>query len=297
MEEEKKDILEKNSLVDILIRFLKGIAIGIGAILPGLSGGVLAVIFGVYNPAIEFLGNLRNKFWKNVLFFIPIGIGLLLGIFLFSIVVEEAFKQYLAIFACLFIGFVIGTVPALYKDAGKKGRNKTDIILAIVTIILLAALMIFGQNLAVNITPSIPVWFISGGLVALGFIVPGLSPSNFLMYFGLYDKMAGGIRVIDLSVIIPIALGGIITVLLFSKLISFLLNKYYSKMKHIILGLVLGSSIAIFPTVIVPDFRNLAKTNTDKNLILMIIASVVLFIVGAATTYFFSKIEEKHSRD
>lgn len=291
------DIVDERKPLNFLLRFLKGIAIGIGAILPGLSGGVLAVIFGIYNPAIKFLGNIRYKFWKNVLFFIPAGLGLVLGIFLFSIVVEEAFKKYLAIFACLFIGFVIGTVPSLFKNAGEKGRNKSDIVTLVITSILLVALMIFGQSFAVNIKPSILVWALSGGLVSLGFIVPGLSPSNFLMYFGLYDKMAGGIKSLDLSIIIPLLIGAVITVLLLSKLVSFMFKKYYSKINHIILGLVIGSSIAIFPTVIIPEFMSLAKETTQQNIILMIVGSVVLFIVGSITTYFFSKLGDTRTKN
>lgn len=293
---EEKDIIDQvddKSIKNFIIRFLKGIAIGIGAILPGLSGGVLAVIFGIYDPAIKFLGNIRNKFWKNVLFFIPAVIGLLLGIFLFSIVVEEAFKKYLAVFACLFIGFVVGTVPSLYKMDGEKGRKESDLIFTGVTIVILFTLMVLGQNFVINLEGSIFTWFLSGALIALGFIIPGLSPSNFLIYFGLYDKMAAGIKNIDLALIIPLALGGIISVLLFSKLMSILFKKYYSKMNHIILGLVIGSSMAIFPTVIIPEFVKIFST-TDKNIsILLVLASIFLFIIGGVSTYFFSRLEDK----
>ena len=148
---------------------MKGIAIGIGAILPGLSGGVLAVIFGIYNPAIKFLSNLKYKFWKNVRYFIPAGLGLLLGVFLFSVVVEKAFSNYLAVFVCLFIGFVMGTVPSLYKTAGKKGRNKYDIITLIIVIILLIIFMMLGEKFTVNIKTNIITWFISGALLGLRF--------------------------------------------------------------------------------------------------------------------------------
>lgn len=87
-----------------LVRLLKGIAVGIGFILPGLSGGVLAVIFKIYDPLIRFLANMRNRFVKNVLYFIPVGIGAVIGVVLFSIVVAAAFGKYEAAFVCLFIG-------------------------------------------------------------------------------------------------------------------------------------------------------------------------------------------------
>lgn len=291
---EEKEVIEETGLKNFIIRLFKGIAIGIGAILPGLSGGVLAVIFGIYEPAIKFLGNLRHKFWKNILYFIPAGIGLLLGIFLFSTVVEKAFSNYLAVFACLFIGFVFGTVPSLYKTAGKKGRTKSDYIVLILVSILLIAIMVLGQKFTINVEGSILVWLLSGALVGLGFIVPGLSPSNFLIYFGLYDKMAAGISVIDFKVLIPLVLGGVISILLLSKFVNYLLKKIYSKVHHTILGLVLGSSIAIFPTVIIPSFIELSKNTEQKTMIFLIIVSIVLFVIGGISTYFFSKLEEKH---
>ena len=102
-----------NPVTDWFIRLVKGVIIGIGFILPGLSGGVLAVILGIYDRILAFLANLRKNFIKNVLFFIPVGIGLGIGIFLFSIVVEKAFGKYAAQFVCLFVGFVIGTFPSL----------------------------------------------------------------------------------------------------------------------------------------------------------------------------------------
>ena len=77
-ENNEMDVVEERGIKNFLIRILKGIAIGIGAILPGVSGGALAVIFGIYEPAIKFLSNLRHKFWKNVSFFIPSVIGLLI---------------------------------------------------------------------------------------------------------------------------------------------------------------------------------------------------------------------------
>ena len=90
-----------NPLTDWLIRLIKGIIVGIGFILPGLSGGVLAVIVGMYDPLIRFLANLKERFLKNLLFFLPFAIGAAIGIVLFAVVVEKAFGKYAAQFVCL----------------------------------------------------------------------------------------------------------------------------------------------------------------------------------------------------
>src|SRR4030065_744891 len=88
----------KASIIDWFIRLVKGVIVGIGFIVPGLSGGVLAVVFGLYEPLMKFLGNLREKFLKNLLFFIPVGIGGVLGVVAFSAVVDFAFTNYAAQF-------------------------------------------------------------------------------------------------------------------------------------------------------------------------------------------------------
>lgn len=123
MNEEQCDDLEMGPEFskDWFLRLVKGMFVGIGGILPGLSGGVLAVIFGIYDKMIRFLKNLTDRFWQNVRYFIPVGIGFVLGILLFSFFVAKAFGAYEAFFTCLFIGFVAGTFPSLYKQAGEHG--------------------------------------------------------------------------------------------------------------------------------------------------------------------------------
>ena len=104
---------KKSLFFDWIVRFLKGILVGIGFITPGLSGGVLAVVFGIYEPLMRFLGNLRHQFIKNALFFLPVGIGGIIGVVAFSAVVDFAFTYYAALFTWLFIGFIAGTFPSL----------------------------------------------------------------------------------------------------------------------------------------------------------------------------------------
>ncbi len=123
--------------------------------------------------------------------------------------------------------------------------------------LVIFTLMLFGGQQLTEIKPNFMVWLGSGLLMGLGLIVPGgMSPSNFLIYFGLYDKMAIGIKDFDFGVIIPLIIGFIICVLLFAKAASWLFRKYYSGMYHFILGMVIGSSLAIFPTVVFPAFAS-----------------------------------------
>jgi len=295
--EETREQKKISPLADWFIRLIKGSLVGIGFILPGLSGGVLAVIFGIYDKLIRFLANLQHKFAKNLLYFLPVFIGAAIGIVLFSVVVEKAFGRYAAQFVCLFVGFVAGTFPSLYRTAGKQGRKSADIWILILSTLAIFFLMLVGGQQLTEVTPNILVWLASGLLMGLGLIVPGMSPSNFLIYFGLYDKMATGIKDFDFAVIIPLIVGFVICVLLFSKLASWLFRRYYSGMYHFILGMVIGSSLAIFPTVVFPAFTADQLAVTGLSFGSALLFCMVLFIVGAVASYLFSKVEDKYPRE
>lgn len=286
-----------NPIADWFIRLLKGALVGVGFILPGLSGGVLAVIFGIYDPLIRFLANLKHKFMKNVMFFLPVAIGAAIGIVLFAIVVEKAFGIYSAQFVCLFVGFVAGTFPSLYKTAGKQGRKSSDILILIVSTLAIFSLMLVGGRQLTEVTPNIMIWLGSGLLMGLGLIIPGMSPSNFLIYFGLYDKMAIGIKDFDFLVIIPLIIGFVICVLLFAKVAAWLFKKYYSGMYHFILGMVVGSSLAIFPAVVFPAFTTEQLAITGLSFSSSLLFCLILFIIGTLLSYQFSKVEEKYPRE
>ena len=286
-----------NPVTDWFVRLIKGIIVGIGFILPGLSGGVLAVIVGMYDPLIRFLANLKDKFLKNLLFFLPFAIGAAVGIVLFAVVVEKAFGKYAAQFVCLFVGFVAGTFPSLYKTAGKQGRKSKDILILILSAAGIFVLMLVGGKQLTEVNPNMLSWLASGLLMGLGLIVPGLSPSNFLIYFGMYDKMATGIKDFDFAVIIPLVIGFILCVILFSKIAAYLFKKYYSGMYHFILGLVIGSSLAIFPTVVFPAFTSEGLAAAGLSFAGALLFCVALFVAGTIASYLFSKLEEKYPRE
>ena len=274
----------KSTVVDWLLRVVKGVLVGVGFITPGLSGGVLAVVFGIYEPLMRWLGNLREKFLQNLVYFIPVGIGGALGVVAFSAVVDWAFANYAAQFTWLFIGFISGTFPSLLKTSGKEGRKPWHWALLVV----MATLTVFAMRTLENssfsqLTPSFTNWLLSGFLMGLGAVVPGMSPSNFLIYFGLYDKMASGISHLDFGVIIPILIGGVLCVLIFARLISLLFKKHYAVMYHLILGIVVGSTIAIIPRGV-----------TGAGVIAM---CALLFVVGAVISYLLAKLDEKYARE
>ena len=270
-------------VADWIIRLLKGILVGIGFITPGLSGGVLAVVFGIYEPLMRFLANLKRQFIKNVLFFIPVGIGGVIGMVAFSAVVDFAFENYAAQFTWLFIGFIAGTFPSLFKTSGEQGRKSWHWALLILTAVSTLFLMRWMESIrSVQLTPSFLSWLLSGALIGLGVVVPGMSPSNFLIYVGLYQPMAAGIRHLDLGVVVPLALGLILCVLLLAKLIAWLFRRFYASMYHFILGVVVGSTLAIIPAGVQGW---------------TIAVCALLFVVGALVSFGLAKLDEKYVRE
>ena len=238
-----------NKLQDWLWRFVKGMFIGSGFILPGVSGGALAAIFGLYERIIRFLANITKDFWENVRFFIPVGLGALFGIVILSFGVSHVLEHYETIIMWFFVGCIVGMLPSLWQEAGKKGRQPREIGITVISTLLATLLLAYGEQ-AFNgqVAPSFPAWMIAGLLIALGGLIPGLSPSNFILYMGLYKLMADGFKTLDLSVMLPIGIGMILTVLLLSKLIEQIFDRYYPQFFHFIVGVVLASTIMIIPT-------------------------------------------------
>ena len=274
---------EKFDLKNWLLRFVKGMFIGSGFILPGVSGGALAAVFGIYERIISFLAHLTKNFKENVLYFIPVGLGGLTGVFLLSFAVSFLLGSYTTIILWLFVGCILGTIPALMREAGKKGRNQTDKIIMGVTFVVALVLLIFGQkNFGGQVDQNFFTWLLAGALIGLGIIVPGLSPSNFLVYMGMYKAMSDGIKTLDFGVMVPLALGGIVCVLALSKVMDYIFSIAYSKLFHFILGVVFASTIMIVPL----DYTGVSAFG--------FVMCAVLCVAGAALGWFMSSLEDKY---
>ena len=273
-----------NPVVGWIVRLLKGLLAGIGAITPGLSGGVLLVVFGIYEPLVRWLADIRNKFLQHLLFFLPVGIGGVIGVIAFSAVIDFAFEHYAAQFTWLFIGFIAGTIPSLLKTAGKEGRKSWHWALLALIAVGTFFLMRWMETIrTVEMQPSFFAWLLSGALTGLGLVVPGLSPSNFLIYLGLYQPMANGIKNLQFGVILPLMLGVILVILIFAKFVNWLFNKHYAFMYHLIIGVVIGSTAAIIPSG-VSGWG-------------MIAVCALLFLLAAAASYALARLDEKNPHE
>lgn len=266
---------------DWIFRAVKGALIGSGFILPGISGGALAAVFGLYERIINFLAHPFKRLKENVFFFLPVGIGAILGIFALSFAISFVLGKHESVALWFFVGAIVGTLPSLWRDAAKEGRTKVDVAIMIVAFVAMLAFLLFGAPLFSEIEPSFGAWILVGALIGLGLIVPGLSPSNFLIYLGLYKGMSDGIKHGDLSVLVPILVGLVAIIALLSKFMAYIFKVAYAKLFHGIFGIVLASTVMIVPN----DFNDFT--------IVHVIISVLLLALGTWLGWWMSRLEDK----
>jgi putative membrane protein len=232
--------------------FLKGMAMGIGAIAPGVSGGTLAVIFGLYEKITDAIANLFHEFWKKVKEFFFIGVGGIVGVLGFSHIISYLFKNYELEVKYLFIGLMMGTFPSLRRQANKQGFKYTYLIPFTITLIMAVLFALLNSNAAEGTEGSrigFLLFVLYGAVIGFGTIIPGISASFILMYLGSYQAMIEGISHIDLSVLIPAGIGFLITVFGFAKLINLLFQKAYGYTYYAVFGLTIGSILSILPGI------------------------------------------------
>ncbi len=265
-----------------MINFIKGIFVGIFNIIPGLSGSALLIILNLYEKCLEAISNILKNPKKNILFLLPIGLGILLGTFLFSKVILYFINVFPSATFLIFTGFSLGTLPHLFKEASKKGFKDSYIIPFLITFSLGITMLLFDtKNITYHIDYnliSILKYFSIGILLSLSTIIPGLSSTVLLSLFNLYGIYLYSISNLNLIVLIPTAIGLIITSFFISKIINYFLKKHYGYTYFAILGFTIST---------IPSLLNLNFTKTSE-LITSIILGVIAFLI---TNYSFKVIK------
>ena len=230
------------------LRVLQGILIGIGGVLPGVSGGVLCIAMGIYKPIMEVLASPVKGLKQHARMLLPIGLGSAIGFFLLVNVVEAVMSSYETIATCLFAGMILGTLPSLWRSAGKEPRTAKSAVSFTLTFILIFSLLTYLQYAkGFYVAPNFFWYFFAGAIWAGSIVLPGISTAAILLFLGLFDRIVQAAHTIDFSVLFPLALGGILTLLTTAKLINRLYEKHFSVMAHIILGIVAATTIPLIP--------------------------------------------------
>ena len=257
-----------------------GVLMGVVSFLPGASGSTIAVIFRVYERLVADVADIRNKLLKDLWFIIPIGIGVLAGMFFCAKVLDELSKQYEIQLMFLFVALIVTQIPDI-KRMGDDGNKLTtaDIIAFIAGIAIMVVFMIIGWNAPVDKENSgFIVMMLIGVIYAMSLLSPGISGSTILLALGFYWVYTNviGDFIHHLDLMVPIALGVLIGALVFSKVIDFCMRNYRKTTYMAILGLTVGSAV----TVLINGIRGLSANSSAEMIIQCILCAVLGAVLG-----------------
>ena len=244
-----------------MLLFIKGIIIGIGKIVPGVSGAMLAIIFKVYERLLDSLTNFFNNWKENLKFLLIIGLGILLAIIFCSKIILYLLTNYKYLTMMFFIGLIIGGIYNFGKKI--KYNYQNTILITIITIILfiISITNINNKYIINNNYLDLIIFFIGGFIEILASIIPGLSATSLLMMLGIYDKVLEMVSSLfnysyvlnNLKIYLSYTLGMFVSLLANITLITYLLKKHQNTSYLIILSLSISSIIfLIYKTIKIP---------------------------------------------
>jgi putative membrane protein len=273
--------------------FIVGLLVGVVSMLPGISGAVLAVCFGVYERLIADLADLRHTWRKEFFFLAMVALGILAGMFGLAFILDYLLENHRMATIFFSIGLILGQLPMLYGKSGTfKKMSAANSAALIIGIAAMAAVLIMNMAglLDTSGTKEIPtegisafVYMIVVGLImAISKLVPGISGATILLVLGLMDPLTKGMTGFDLPLILSVGLGLIGGVLIFSKLVNYVLVNHNRSTYLLILGLTIGSTVVVFY-----DGTLLLETVSDIGI------GAVLFVVGIIVSLLLVRIGEK----
>lgn len=237
-----------------LKNLLYGLVIGIGFIIPGVSGGVLATILGIYETILEKVSNLFKNFKENILYLLPLLIGVITSILLFSKLILYLLNNKLNFISYVFIGLILGCVPYLFKEIKNKTNQKISIFYFLISFIFGIILFLIEKNNISTINePTFLIMFIAGILYSAGKLIPGISGAALLMLLGIYEYLLNIIAnplsiTIDVIILfIPFIISFIVSSIFIIKIINYLLNNHFRYTYSAIIGFVISSILFIYP--------------------------------------------------
>jgi len=289
---------------NFFVNTAKGAAIGVAMIIPGVSGGTLAVLLNVYDKMIDSIGNLRKHFVESVKFLFPILLGALLAFAAAYFPLKKSLEYAPFPTMLFFAGLMAGSCPKLFFDDKKNGFKKTDFIPLFIPLIAVIGICFIPGLKEADLSPSMPAYqyflvAVIGVVASCALVVPGISGSMLLMIFGYYKPVLGLFSAIfdtplhALGVLACFAVGVVIGFFTIAKLMQILLKKFPRVTGWAIFGFVVGS----IPAVLITFFFQYGAEYLNA---LQISLGVVTFIVGAiatlALTYYADKriSREKH---
>jgi len=294
--------------LNFLVDLIKGVFVGIANVIPGVSGGTMAVSFGIYDKLLNAISGLLKSFKKSFFTLLPIILGMAIGIVGFTYIIPWLLANFPFATSCAFTGLIIGGIPAILrslKDGWQSEEKKSLLVNILVFLILLAVAMAMvflngdsesGIALTASAGMIVKIFFM-GVIASATMVIPGVSGSLVLMILGYYfgvinsvKQFVEALRALNLQgmlnqlfILIPFAIGCVLGIFFISKLISYLLKHFVSATFSGIFALVASSPISIF-------YKVNQEYSMNGTSVVSIIVGVVLLVACVALTLFMEKL-------
>lgn len=267
---------------------LKGIVMGIANIIPGVSGGTMAVSMGIYDKLIHCVTHLFKEFKESMKFLIPIFLGIGIALVGLSFIIEPAFAYFPLQTNCLFIGLIVGGLPAVWQKVKGKGIKISYIVPFILFFGVVVGLAAIGEKEGAAADLSFSLWsviklFVVGIIASATMVIPGVSGSMMMLLMGYYNPIVSTIKdfvtalasfdmegiLAGCGVLIPMGLGIVVGIFAIAKLIEIIFEKFPIQAFWAIIGLIVASPVAIF---LLGDVGAIT--------IIGVLTSIVTFVIG-----------------
>ena len=268
-----------------MLQFLKGIVVGIGGVSPGLSGSVLLIIFGLYRQTLEYLGTILKDFKRKICFLLPLLLGMVAGVLLFSNVIDFCLDRFEMPTRFCFLGLILGTLPTVWREVRKEGMRLWHYALILLVAVggfflLTAEGAGFPQLTKLDFLQSV----LLGIAVAVTVIVPGVEPAVFLSTLGLYEVYVDSLANLNFQVLLPMALGLAAGAVAVSFLMSRLFARFYTTTYCVIFGIFL----AMIPNILTEDC--ILRWDGQS------ICAAVLMVLGFGLSFWLGDLEKNNMR-
>lgn len=285
-----------------IVLMLKGFFMGIANVIPGVSGGTIAIIVGIYEDFIGAINHLFSNFKKNLKFLIPIVIGIALSILTFSKVIDYSYNNFPIVTTMFFMGLVIGGVPLIIqnikncKEKNKKHNLPISVATFLLVVLFAVAPVLFNLEYEVNFDNmqfiEYILLFMVGIIASATMVIPGISGSLVLMLLGYYYPIIKTLKSLtDFSnlfsnfiVLAIFGIGILVGIILISKLIEYLFNNFKKTTYYGVIGFIIASIVAI------PISTFINVSNIEFSIIEIMIGFVCL-VIGGYISYFLGEKE------
>ncbi len=267
---------------------LKGVVMGVANIIPGVSGGTMAVSMGIYDKLIHCLTHLFKEFKESMKFLIPVFLGIGIALVGLSFIIEPAFAHFPLQTNCLFVGLIVGGLPAVVKKVKGKGIKLSYVLPFLIFFVVVVGMATIGEQEGAAADLSFNLWsviklFVVGVIASATMVIPGVSGSMMLLLMGYYNPIVATIKnfvtalaAFDVNgilqccgILIPMGLGIVVGIFAIAKLIEVIFEKFPIQAYWAIIGLIVASPFAIFL---------LGEIGTIT--VMSVVVSVVTFAVG-----------------